>query len=169
MDAALIWPWAPILSFATVYHGTPVEIATTSIVYSHPYKSHTVDVPQKIKDSLRKFRFARRDAGSAALIVKINKQQYVCGAMCPRPKLILSLARLIMEEVDQFDSISIEDLAEGLSKMLPYGYFQANEQRPTIRAPRELTSIYRTLIRTEAFRWSEILPIGLDQLGADIE
>ena len=126
MYAALIWLWAPILSFATVYHGTPVEIATTSIVYSHPYKSHTVDVPQKIKDSLRKFRFARRDAGSAALIVKINKQQYVCGAMCPRPKLILSLARLIMEEVDQFDSISIEDLAEGLSKMLPYGYFQAN-------------------------------------------
>jgi len=60
-----------------------------------------VDVPQSIKASLRKFRFARRDAGSAALIVKINKQ------------------KLIMEEVEQFDDISIEDLAEELPENSP--------------------------------------------------
>jgi hypothetical protein len=44
---------------------------------------------------LRKFRFARRNEGSAALIIKINK------------------AKLIMEEVEQFDNITIEELAEG--------------------------------------------------------
>lgn len=59
-------------------------------------QSHTVDIPQELKTSLRKFRFARRNAGSAALVVKINKQ------------------KLIMEEVEQFDDISIEDLAEGM-------------------------------------------------------
>lgn len=64
--------------------------------------SQTVDIPQSIKDSLRKFRFARRNAGSAAaLIVKINK------------------AKLIMEEVGLFDSISIEDLAEELPENSP--------------------------------------------------
>ncbi|KAJ6525634.1 hypothetical protein B0H19DRAFT_1198081 [Mycena capillaripes] len=63
--------------------------------------SHTVDIPQSIKDSLRKFRFARRNEGSAALIIKINK------------------AKLIMEEVEQFDSISIEDLAEELPENSP--------------------------------------------------
>ena len=54
-----------------------------------------VDIPQDLKASLRKFRFARRNAGHAAMIVKINKQ------------------KLIMEEVEQFDNISLEDLAEG--------------------------------------------------------
>ncbi|KZV81340.1 glia maturation factor beta [Exidia glandulosa HHB12029] len=63
--------------------------------------SHTVDIPQELKDSLRKFRFARRSAGSAAIIVKINKQ------------------KLIMEEVEQFDNISLEDLAEELPEMSP--------------------------------------------------
>jgi hypothetical protein len=58
-------------------------------------QSQTVDIPQSIKDSLRKFRFARRNAGSAALVFKINK------------------AKLIVEEVEQFDDISIEDLADG--------------------------------------------------------
>lgn len=59
-------------------------------------QSQTVDIPQEIKDSLRKFRFARRSAGSAALVIKINKE------------------KLIMEEVEQFDDISIEELAEGM-------------------------------------------------------
>ncbi|KAG6897132.1 hypothetical protein C0992_003912 [Termitomyces sp. T32_za158] len=63
--------------------------------------SQTVDIPQSIKDTLRKFRFARRSSGSAALIIKINK-----------PKLIL-------EEVEQFDDISIEDLAEELPENSP--------------------------------------------------
>jgi len=63
--------------------------------------SYTVDIPQSIKDSLRKFRFARRNEGSAALIVKINK------------------AKLIMEEVELFDNISVEDLAEELPENSP--------------------------------------------------
>lgn len=63
-------------------------------------QSKTVDIPQALKDSLRKFRFARRSNGSAALIVKINKQ------------------KLIMEEVEQFDNISIDDLAEGMHGLL---------------------------------------------------
>ncbi|TFY73633.1 hypothetical protein EWM64_g10379 [Hericium alpestre] len=55
----------------------------------------------ELKDSLRKFRFARRNAGNAALVVKINKQ------------------KLIMEEVEQFDSITPEDLAEELPENSP--------------------------------------------------
>ena len=58
-------------------------------------QSNTVDIPQELKASLRKFRFARRNAGHAAIVVKINKQ------------------KLVMEEVEQFDNITIEDLAEG--------------------------------------------------------
>ncbi|KAJ7120491.1 hypothetical protein C8R43DRAFT_1136876 [Mycena crocata] len=60
-----------------------------------------VYIPQAIKDSLRKFRFARRNEGSAALVIKINK------------------AKLIMEEVEQFDNISIEELAEELPENSP--------------------------------------------------
>lgn len=76
------------------------ELDTGSLCLSTKYdcqQSRTVDIPKELKDSLRKFRFARRSQGSAALIVKINK------------------AELIMEEVEQFDNISIEDLAEGTS------------------------------------------------------
>ncbi|KAI0372910.1 glia maturation factor beta [Pilatotrama ljubarskyi] len=64
-------------------------------------QSRTVDIPQELKTSLRKFRFARRNAGHAAMVVKINKQ------------------KLIMEEVEQFDDISIEDLAEELPENSP--------------------------------------------------
>ncbi|KZS88441.1 glia maturation factor beta [Sistotremastrum niveocremeum HHB9708] len=63
--------------------------------------SSTVDVPQELKDALRKFRFGKRSSGSAALIVKINK------------------SKLIMEEVEQFDNISLEDLAEELPEQSP--------------------------------------------------
>ncbi|KAL1944683.1 hypothetical protein VTO73DRAFT_3113 [Trametes versicolor] len=63
--------------------------------------SSTVDIPQELKAALRKFRFARRNAGHAALVVKINKQ------------------KLLMEEVEQFDDISIEDLAEELPENSP--------------------------------------------------
>ncbi|EJD42167.1 maturation factor [Auricularia subglabra TFB-10046 SS5] len=63
--------------------------------------SHTVDIPQELKDALRKFRFARRSAGSAAIVVKVNKQ------------------KLIMEEVEQFADISLEDLAEELPETSP--------------------------------------------------
>ncbi|KAF8275050.1 hypothetical protein EI94DRAFT_1768361 [Lactarius quietus] len=62
--------------------------------------SHTVDIPQELKDSLRKFRFTRRK-GNAAFVAKINK-----------PKLI-------MEEVEILDNISIEDLAEELPEASP--------------------------------------------------
>jgi len=62
--------------------------------------SHTVDIPQELKDSLRKFRFARRRT-IAALVVKINKQ------------------KLIMEEVEKFDDILIEDLAQELPESSP--------------------------------------------------
>ena len=61
-------------------------------------QSRTVDIPQELKTSLRKFRFARRNAGHAAIVIKINKQ------------------KLVMEEVEQFDDISIEDLAEGVPR-----------------------------------------------------
>lgn len=63
--------------------------------------SSTVDIPQELKASLRKFRFARRNAGHAAIVVKINKQ------------------KLTMEEVEQFDDITIEDLAEELPENAP--------------------------------------------------
>ncbi|KAF7294731.1 hypothetical protein MIND_01010500 [Mycena indigotica] len=62
--------------------------------------SHTVDIPQALKDSLRKFRF-RRSKGSSALVVKINK------------------AQLIMEEAELLDDITIEELAEELPENSP--------------------------------------------------
>ena len=56
----------------------------------------TVDIPQSIKDDLRKFRFSKRSMqGSAAFIIKINK------------------SKLVMEKIEQFDEISIDELAEG--------------------------------------------------------
>lgn len=60
-----------------------------------------VAIPQEVKDSLRKFRFARRNAGHAAIVIKINK------------------AKLIMEEVEQFDNITVEELAEELPENSP--------------------------------------------------
>ncbi|KAH9001302.1 maturation factor [Lactarius akahatsu] len=62
--------------------------------------SHTVDIPQELKDSIRKFRFTRHK-GNAALVVKINKQ------------------KLIMEEVERLDDISIDDLAQELPEASP--------------------------------------------------
>ncbi|KAG6865400.1 hypothetical protein C0991_002894 [Blastosporella zonata] len=61
----------------------------------------TVDTPQSIKDTLRKFRLARRSSGSAALVIKIN------------------IKNLVLEEVEQFDGISIEELAEELPEHSP--------------------------------------------------
>jgi len=79
--------------------------------------SHTVDIPQSIKESLRKFRFSLRNAGSAAAVFKVNKLE------------------LIMEEVEQFDDISIEDLVEELPENAPrfiilsYEYNHADGRR----------------------------------------
>lgn len=69
-------------------------LAVSSFSYKPTSQSHTVDIPQELKDSIRKFRFTRH-RGNAALVVKINKQ------------------KLIMEQVDRFDDISLEELAEG--------------------------------------------------------
>ena len=86
--------------------------------------STTVDIPQSLKDSLRKFRFARRKGGNAALVVKINKKE------------------LVMEEVEQFDDISLDDLAEGrvtsllarfLVRSLLSFHNRATRGRPAIR------------------------------------
>jgi len=62
--------------------------------------SQTVDIPQELKDSIRKFRLTRHK-GNAALVVKINKQ------------------KLIMEQVERFDDISLEDLADELPESSP--------------------------------------------------
>ncbi|KAF5358152.1 hypothetical protein D9756_001316 [Leucocoprinus leucothites] len=61
----------------------------------------TVDIPQSIKDALRKFRFSKRSSGSAAIVIKINK------------------AKLVMEEVEQFNEISIDELVEELPENAP--------------------------------------------------
>ncbi|KAH6895046.1 hypothetical protein BKA70DRAFT_1246715 [Coprinopsis sp. MPI-PUGE-AT-0042] len=62
--------------------------------------SQTVDIPDSLKQSLRKFRFARRNS-TAAIVIKINK------------------TTLSMEEVEQFEDITIEDLAEELPENSP--------------------------------------------------
>jgi len=65
----------------------------------------TVDIPQSIKDDLRKFRFSKRSMqGNAALVIKINK------------------LKLIMEKVEQFDEISIDELVEGNTACYLTGY-----------------------------------------------
>ncbi|KAF5330361.1 hypothetical protein D9619_005276 [Psilocybe cf. subviscida] len=61
-----------------------------------------VDIPQSIKDSLRKFRFARRKGNEiSAIVIKINK------------------AKLIMEEDELFEDTTIEELAEELPENSP--------------------------------------------------
>jgi hypothetical protein len=80
-------PWFVLLSD---YCPTPFFLRT-----DFP-QSHTVDIPQELKDSIRKFRFARHK-GNAALVVKINKQ------------------KLIMEEVETFNNITLEELADGIA------------------------------------------------------
>lgn len=89
--------------FFSSSHGECSSCATCAPRTLNARQSHTVDIPQEIKTALRKFRFARRDQGHAAIVIKINK------------------AKLVMEEVEQFDNISIEDLAEGAfeASMLP--------------------------------------------------
>jgi len=62
--------------------------------------SHTVDIPKEVKDALRKFRF-RRNEGTAALVIKINK------------------AKLIMEVAEELDDLSIEEIAEELPENSP--------------------------------------------------
>jgi len=63
--------------------------------------SNTVDIPQELKDSLRKFRFAKRSKGNCALVIRVNKQ------------------KLILEEVEQFDGVELEELAEELPSQNP--------------------------------------------------
>ncbi len=64
-------------------------------ISSLTFNKATVDIPQTVKDSLRKFRFSKRNSGSAAIVIKIIK------------------AKLVMEVEEQYDNISIEELAEG--------------------------------------------------------
>lgn len=84
------------LNFLNLHHGEHISIVQFRL-FNYINQSRTVDIPDELKKSMRKFRFARRDAGSAALIVKIDRNKH------------------IMEEVEQFDDISLEDLAEGMS------------------------------------------------------
>jgi len=63
--------------------------------------SNTVDIPQELKDSLRKFRFSKKSKGSCALVVKVNKQ------------------KLILEEVEQFEDVSLDELGEELPSQSP--------------------------------------------------
>lgn len=88
----------PISDIFRLDHGTYTLLLFLSrqqLTYEFS-QSNTVDIPDSLKASLRKFRFAKRNSGSSALIVKVNKHA------------------LTMEEVEQFDSISLEDLAEGV-------------------------------------------------------
>ncbi|KAH9945898.1 glia maturation factor beta [Epithele typhae] len=76
----------------------------TSYLIAWLLRSPTVLVQTQVmelKAALRKFRFARRNSGHAAMVIKINKKD------------------LIMEEVEQFDDISINDLAEELPENSP--------------------------------------------------
>lgn len=84
------------LIFLNLHHGEHTSIVRCPM-FNYINQSRTVDIPDELKKSMRKFRFARRNSGSAALIVKIDRNKH------------------IMEEVEQFDDISLEDLAEGMS------------------------------------------------------
>ena len=108
--------------------------------------SSTVDIPQTLKDTLRKFRFARRKGGNAALVVKINKKE------------------LIMEEVEQFDDISLEDLAEGSCRLFPYSRSLIHS-RFGYRATRERPAIRRHVLRARSRRWPQVVPACARELG----
>lgn len=57
--------------------------------------SSTVDIPSTLLSKLEAFRMAKRDASSAAIVIKIDK------------------AKLVMELEDEFDQISLEELEDG--------------------------------------------------------
>ncbi|CAO1627491.1 unnamed protein product [Parajaminaea phylloscopi] len=63
--------------------------------------SSTVDIPPPLLSKLESFRMAKREAASAAIVIKIDK------------------AKLVMEIEDEFDNISLEDLEEELPENTP--------------------------------------------------
>ncbi|PFH47150.1 hypothetical protein AMATHDRAFT_68362 [Amanita thiersii Skay4041] len=71
--------------------------------------SGTVDIPSKLKETIRKFRFTKRNGGTAALVIKINRVQ------------------LFMELEEHYDDISIEDLATELPENSPRYVFLSHE------------------------------------------
>ena len=82
------------------------------------------------------------------MIVKINKQ------------------KLIMEEVEQFDNISIEDLAEGACAARFGGAMVADGRS---RASRERAALCRPLVRAQPFGRPQVVPARARQLGTGIE
>ncbi|KAG9010332.1 hypothetical protein FRB90_007817 [Tulasnella sp. 427] len=62
--------------------------------------SQTIDIPDELKQGLRKFRLARRQ-GIAAFIAKVNKQ------------------KLVIEEDTRLENITVEELAEELPESNP--------------------------------------------------
>ncbi|KAG8900489.1 hypothetical protein FRB99_006017 [Tulasnella sp. 403] len=67
-------------------------------------QSQTIDISPTLKQNLRKFRFARRQGTAVFIggpIPKVNKQ------------------KLLLEEVEQLEDISIEELAEELPEAAP--------------------------------------------------
>ncbi|CAE6434064.1 unnamed protein product [Rhizoctonia solani] len=82
--------------------------------------SQIVEIPQELKDSLRKFRFARRNAGSAALVGAYTVLHVIDNLLTPSVFIVkINKQTLKMEEVEQFDDISMEDLAEELPDASP--------------------------------------------------
>ncbi|CAE6524691.1 unnamed protein product [Rhizoctonia solani] len=82
--------------------------------------SQIVEIPQELKDSLRKFRFARRNAGSAALVGACKILRVLDDFLTPFPFIVkINKQTLKMEEVEQFGEISMEDLAEELPEASP--------------------------------------------------
>ncbi|CEH12383.1 Glia maturation factor beta [Ceraceosorus bombacis] len=61
----------------------------------------TVDIPVTLLDKLKAFRMGKRNAGAAALVVKIDKK------------------KLQMEMEEEFDDIGIEELQEELPENSP--------------------------------------------------
>ncbi|KAG8734455.1 hypothetical protein FRC11_009984 [Ceratobasidium sp. 423] len=94
--------------------------------------SQIVEIPQELKGSLQKFRFAKRNAGSAALIGAYKVLRVLDDLLTLIP--LLSIVKinkqtLKMEEVKQFDNISMEDLAEELPGASPRYVVLSYEQK----------------------------------------
>lgn len=72
--------------------------------------------------------------------------------------------KLIMEEVEQFDDISIEDLVDGVA-------IQASSYSPMLiqmscRTTGKRPEVHRSVIRVQPHRWEKVLPARARQLGS---
>ena len=109
-----------------------------------------MDIPDELKQALRKFRFGRRNS-SSVMVVKIDKKS------------------LKMVEDETYDNISMEELAEGVVYSTESFIIENMIQLECYiwRASWKRASIRGAIVRNQTRRWKDKLSARTRQLVAD--